>query len=42
MKRVFCWVPTPVYSSEYMRAGFRWLTFVWRRSDGKHFAVEAA
>lgn len=39
MKCVFCWLPTPVYSDEYMRAGFRWLCFVMRRSDGKHFVL---
>jgi hypothetical protein len=35
-RRVFCWLPTRVYSGAYFRDGFRWLTYVWRDADGKH------
>lgn len=44
MSRVFCWLPTPVYSSRYWRDGFRWFSFVWIGADGNYYttAAEAA
>jgi len=37
MKRKFCWLPTPVYSSRYYRCGYRWFKWVWIGDDGKHY-----
>ena len=37
MKRSFRWIPTPVWSSQYMRAGFKWLAFAWKGDDGRYY-----
>jgi len=39
MKRKFCWLPTPVYSSIYYRDGSRWFSWVWLGDDGKHYTA---
>tara|TARA_R110002020_G_scaffold467655_1_gene691380 strand:+ start:15407 stop:15703 length:297 start_codon:yes stop_codon:yes gene_type:complete len=38
MKSKFCWLPTNVYSSKYMRDGFKWFSYVYVGDDGKCYS----
>ena len=39
-KRVFCWVPTPVYVVQHWQNGYAWLSFRWLDSDGRVYEAE--
>lgn len=39
-KRVFCWLPTKIYIIKHFQNGFKWLSFAWLDTDGKHYETE--
>lgn len=39
-KRVFCWLPTDIYTSKYWKNGFRWMSYAWLDADGHHYETK--
>lgn len=39
-KRVFCWMPTKIYTVKFWQNGFKWISFAWLDTDGRHYETE--
>ncbi len=38
--RVFCWIPTDMYSAPFFRDGYAWFRFAYRNADGRHYRTK--